>query len=313
MRSDSADFIPAGAQEKIAAALLRFGARIAWKPALSPHTSFTWQRWWMRQLARFTRQRTGIVRDGGIAGGVPGEWMRPAGTAEDQATILYLHGGGYCVGSHWTHRAITSHLAGAAALPVFAADYRLAPAHPFPAALDDAIACFESLRQAGPVIIAGDSAGAGLAVATALAARQRRIAAPAALVLFSPWTDLSPASIPDDAPRDAMLRADWLRACAGHYLAGQPATTARASPLLGDLDGLPPTLIQAGADELLCGQALRTSEALHAAGCDVHCEVIPDRWHAFQLLAGSLPSADAAIARAAQFIARTLDNESMSR
>jgi acetyl esterase/lipase len=184
---------------------------------------------------------------------------------------------------------------------VFAADYRLAPEYPFPAALDDAIACFQSLRLSGPVIIAGDSAGAGLALATALAARQRQIAAPAALVLFSPWTDLSAASIPDDAPRDVMLRADWLRACAAHYLAGEPATTALASPLLGDLSGLPPTLIQAGSDDLLCGQALRTYEALRAAGCDVHCEIIPNRWHAFPLLAGSLPSADAAVARGGQF------------
>ena len=308
MPSDSADFIPASAQEKIAAALWRFGARIAWRPALSPRTSFAWQRWWMRQLARFTHQRAGIERQAGAEGGVPGEWMRPEGTDARPATILYLHGGGYCIGSHRTHRAVTSHLAHAAALPVFAANYRLAPEHPFPAALEDALACFQSLRAAGPVVIAGDSAGGGIALATALSARQRQIAAPAALLLFSPWTDLSSESIPDDAPRDAMLRADWLRACADHYLAGQPATIPLASPLLGDLQGLAPTLIQAGADDLLCGQALRTRAALRAAGCDAHCEIVPDRWHAFQLLAGSLPSADAAIARAAQFIARALES-----
>ena len=329
MRLDSADFIPAGAHEKSAAAILRFGARFAWKPALSPRVPFGWQRWWMRQLARLIHQRAGIDRQAGVAGGVSGEWMRPSHVPQKwvpvlrertcaneqleqdddskkshpprRATILYLHGGGYCVGSHKTHRAVTSHLAGAAGLAVFAANYRLAPEHPFPAALEDALACFQSLRQAGPVIIAGDSAGGGLAVATALAARQRQIAAPAALVLFSPWTALSSASIPDDRPRDAMLRADWLRACASHYLAGQPAAVPLASPLLGDLQGLPPTLIQAGADELLCGQALRTCAALRAAGSVAHCEVIPNRWHAFQLLAGSLPSADAAIARAGQF------------
>ena len=301
MRSDSADFIPAGAHEKIAAALLRFTARVTWRPALSPRVSFARQRWWMRQLARFTRPHAGIDRQAGVEGGVPGEWMRPGGTAARRATILYLHGGGYCIGSHKTHRAVTSHLAAAAGLAVFAADYRLAPEHPFPAALDDAVACFQSLRQAGPVIIAGDSAGAGLALAAALAARQRQIAAPAALLLFSPWIDLSSAAIPDGAPRDVMLRADWLRACADHYLAGQPATTPLAAPLRDDLAGLPPTLIQAGSDELLCGQALRTHDALRAAGCDVHCEIIPNRWHAFQLVAGSLPSADAAVARAGQF------------
>ena len=304
MRSDSADFVPAGAQEKIAAALWRFGARIAWKPALSPRVPFGWQRGWMRQLARFTRQCAGIERQAGVEGGVPGEWMRPL--TAGRATILYLHGGGYCIGSHKTHRALTSHLANAAALPVFAADYRLAPEHPFPAALEDALACFQNLRAAGPVVIAGDSAGAGLALATALAARQRQIAAPAALVLFSPWTDLSATAIPDSAPLDAMLRADWLRVCANSYLAGRPAATPLASPLLGDLQELAPTLIQAGADELLCGQALRTCAALRAVGCNVHCEIIPNRWHGFQLLAGSLPSADVAIARAGQFIARAV-------
>jgi acetyl esterase/lipase len=339
MRSDSADFVPAGAHEKIAAGLLRFGARIAWRPALSPRTSFAWQRWWMRQLARFTHQCAGIERQAGIEGGVAGEWMRPShvpqkwvpvlrkrtcaneqlehdddskkshpalGADASYATILYLHGGGYCIGSPKTHRALTSHLADAAGLAVFAANYRLAPEHPFPAALEDALACFQNLRAAGPVIIAGDSAGAGLALATALAARQRQIAAPAALVLFSPWTDLSPAAIPDSAPRDAVLRADWLRVCADHYLAGRPASTPLASPLRGDLQRLAPTLIQAGADDLLCGQALRTGAALRAAGSDAYCEIIPDRWHGFQLLVGSLPSADAAVARAGQFIARAV-------
>lgn len=304
MLSDSADFIPATLRERIAAAWWRFFARVAFRPAQSPNLSYGLQRRWMRQLARFTFQHANVTRHGATEGGIPGEWMRPRGTTSS-ATILYLHGGGYCVGSHKTHRAVTSHLAGITGLAVFAADYRLAPEHPFPAAVDDAIACFQSLREKGPVIIAGDSAGGGLALATALAARQRQIAAPAALVLFSPWTDLS-AALPNEAPRDVMLRADWLSACAACYLAGRPTTTPLASPLLHDLAGLPPTLIQAGADELLCDQAQRTHDALFAAGCEVRCEIIPNRWHAFQLLAGSLPSADAALARAAQFIAQAL-------
>ena len=132
------------------------------------------------------------------------------------------------------------------------------------------------------------------------AARQHQIAAPAALVLFSPWTDLSPAAIP------TTRRATPCCAPTGCGLA--PPATLRASPRRAARltapwrpRGLPPTLIQAGSDELLYGQALRTYEALRAAGCDVHCEIIPNRWHAFQLLAGSLPSADAAVARAGQF------------
>jgi acetyl esterase/lipase len=308
MRSDSAHFVPAGAREKIAAALWRLGARVAWRPLLSPNVPFARQRWWMRQLARFTSTRAGIDRQPGVEGGISGEWMRPDGATAHRATILYLHGGGYCIGSHRTHRAMTSHLAGATGLAVFAADYRLAPEHPFPAALEDALACLQSLRKGGPVIIVGDSAGGGLALATALVVRQRQIAAPAALVLFSPWSDLARDAIPKTAPRDVMLRADWLRACADHYLAGEPATTALASPLLGDLAGLPPMLIQTGSDELLHDQALRTHAAVVAAGCEARCEIISNRWHAFQLLAGSLPSADAALARAAQFMTRVLEN-----
>jgi acetyl esterase/lipase len=307
MRSDSADFVPAGAHERIAAALLRFSARMTWRSALSPRVPFAWQRWWMRQLARFTWLRAGIERQAGTEGGVPGEWMRPDGADAHRATILYLHGGGYCIGSHKTHRAMSSHLAGVTKLRLFTANYRLAPEHPFPAAVEDAIACYQHMRKAGPVVIAGESAGAGLALATAIAARQRNIDRPAALVLFSPWADLTASAFPGDARNDAMLRADWLRSCAAAYLADQPATAPLASPLLHDLAGLPPTLIQAGSNELLYDQALRVHDALFAAGGEVRCEIIPHRWHAFQLLAGSLPSADAAVARAAQFIARTLE------
>src|SRR3954451_5302468 len=150
MRSDSADLVPPGACERIAAAAWRLGARIAFKPALSPAIPLRRQRWWMRQLARFTPARANIVRKAGAAGGVSGEWMRPQGANADRATILYLHGGGYCVGSPKTHRAVTSHLAGITGLAVFAAGYRLAPEHPFPAALEDAVSCLQDLRKAAP-------------------------------------------------------------------------------------------------------------------------------------------------------------------
>src|SRR6185312_10755685 len=135
MLSDSADFVPATLRERIAAAAWRFFARIAFRPMLSPRVPFGLQRWWMRQLARFTFQRADVTQQGGTEGGISGEWMRPFGTAASPATILYLHGGGYCVGSHKTHRAVTSHLAGATGLPLFVASYRLAPEHTFPAAV----------------------------------------------------------------------------------------------------------------------------------------------------------------------------------
>lgn len=305
MSSDSAGFIPAGIRERLAAPLLRLAVRMVLRPALSARIPIARQRGWLRQLARFTLTAGDIDIQAGVEGGASGERLRPRGpgNAQAKATILYLHGGGYCVGSAATHRAITSRLTRATGLRVFAADYRLAPEHPFPAAVEDSISAYRSLSGIGPVVIAGDSAGGGLALATAHALRQRQIAIPAALVLLSPWVDLAPSAIPDQAPPgEAMLSARWLNDCAKSYLAGQDATTPLASPQHGDLRGLPPTLIQAGADELLHDQAVTLNDALREAGVAVRCEIVPARWHAFQLHAGMLPSADAAIERAGQFI-----------
>ncbi len=300
MPSNNADFIPGGARERLVAAVLRMAARMFLKPALSPHVPIPWQRRWLKQVTRAVRPRVAVDVQAGAVGGVAGEWLHPRDSANARATILYLHGGAYCVGSPATHRAITAHLALAAGLPVFAADYRLAPEHAFPAALEDAVSACRSLAGMGPVAIAGDSAGAGLAVATALALRQRQLAPPAALVLFSPWVDLLANS--DKAKGEVVLSAAWLNACARHYLAGGDAKAPLASPIHGDLRGLPPTLIQTGSDEILHGQALRLHDALRNAGVAVTCETVPARWHVFQLHAGMLPSADAAIERAANFI-----------
>lgn len=308
MLSNSADFIPAGALERRAAAILRLGVRLILKPAFSPRVPMSWQRWWLRQMAHISWLPNGVDYQAGKAGGVPGEWVRPRRLAPaKKAAILYLHGGAYCVGAPATHRAVTAHLCRAANLPVFAADYRLAPEHPFPAALDDAVAAYKSLAGQGPVIIAGDSAGGGLALATALCLRQQNVTPPAVLVLFSPWTDLTPSAHSDkDVGCDVMLNPAWLNACARHYLAGSNAAAPLASPLFGQFSGLPPTLIQAGADELLRGEAVKLHDALDRAGVAVTCEIVPGRWHAFQIHAGLLPSAHAAIKRAGRFIAANL-------
>jgi monoterpene epsilon-lactone hydrolase len=295
MLSDSAEFRPSGARERIVAAVLRAALRILLKPALSPRVPITAQRRWLRQLARLNRPAGDVEIASGTAGGVAGEWLgRRAENAN--GAIFYLHGGGFCVGSPATHRALTSRLARAAGLPVFAADYRLAPEHPFPAALEDAISVYRALCEAGPVVLTGDSAGARLALTTALAAAERGLRPPTALVLFSPWIDL--ANVPDETRTEVMTGAAWLRACAKHF----GSTAATPSPLRADLHALPPTLIQAGADELLCCDAVDLHNALEKAGVAVRCEIIPERWHAFQLHAGMLPSAGAAVARAAAFI-----------
>jgi acetyl esterase/lipase len=303
MLSDSAAFVPAGARERLAAPILRLATRLALKAAFSPANPITAQRRRLQRVTRILRP----ARDVTIEPGVNGEWLRPRRASGIAGAILYLHGGAYCIGSPATHRTVTSYLARAAGLPVFGADYRLAPEHPFPAALDDAVAAYRGLSAKGPVAVVGDSAGAGLALAITLALRQDKLALPAALVLFSPWVDLTVAALAEKtAPGEVMLSAAWLAACAQHYLAGQEAETPLVSPIFGDLKGLPPTLIQTGPDELLYEEAVKLHDVLEKAGVAVRCEVVPGRWHEFQLHAGALPSAKAAIARAADFIVLNL-------
>jgi acetyl esterase/lipase len=316
MLCNEAQFPPPGIRERLTAALLRGALRTFVKPVLSPKVPIVRQRRWLAQLARVIGPSRQTYFEAGAAGGVKGEWMRPrrlgdgaaAASADSRGRILYLHGGAYCVGAPLTHRALTSRLARATNLPVFVADYRLAPEHRFPSALDDAVAACRSLLQAGPVVIAGDSAGGGLALATALYLRRHEIGSAAALVLFSPWADLTLSAITDDpAEKEVMLSVAWLADCARHYLAGENASTPLASPIFADLRGLPPTLIQAGGDELLRSDAIRVKEALVSAGVTTQCEIVPGLWHTFQLHAGLLPAAKAAIQRAAGFISSALE------
>lgn len=303
MSSASADLVPASARERLVAPALRAAVKLLLRPMLSPRVPLGWRRWWMRQLARTTWPCRDVTIESSQVGGIAGEWLRPTRARVGAGgAILYLHGGGYCAGSPVTHRALTSRLAHTAGLPLFAAAYRLAPEHRFPAALEDATTTYRALAAEGPVALAGDSAGAGLAVATALTARQHGIAAPTALILFSPWVDLSLSWLSQEAaPDEALLTLPWLAACARSY-AGDDVIAPLVSPIGADLGGLPPTLIQAGGDELLLRDATRLRDALAGAGVSVRCDIVAGRWHAFQLHAGWLPSADAAIARAGQFI-----------
>jgi acetyl esterase/lipase len=293
MLSDSAELLPGTPRDKIVAAFLRGALRIVLKPMLSPRLPLRFQRWWLHLLALTQRSARGVEVERVITGGLAAEWVKPAGDVSDTC-ILYLHGGGFCAGSPATHRALTTRLARASGLITFVPDYSLVPDFPFPFAIRDAISAYQLLAETGPVVLAGDSAGAFLALAVAVEARDRGMRPPSALLLFSPWLDL--ANIPDDVPGEVTTSAAFLRSCARHV-------GATASPLQGNLAGLPPTLIQAGADELLLRDAMRLYAAMHDAGGTVRCEIVPQRWHAFQIHAGMLPSADAALKRAAEFIA----------
>ncbi|HOX67880.1 MAG TPA: alpha/beta hydrolase fold domain-containing protein [Burkholderiaceae bacterium] len=300
---------PSGIVEGLKAALLRTSLKLLLKPVFSPRWSIGFQRRWLLALSRTTLIPKGVAIETAEVGGVPGEWLRSAqAPSAPQGVVLYLHGGAYCVGSPATHRSLTARLALVTGLPVFSLDYRLAPEHPFPAGLDDAVAAFRALARGGqPVVLAGDSAGGGLALAAALALREGGSPMPAAMVLFSPWVDVALRDAPASEPRgEAMLSVAWAAACAAHYLRDTSPDLPRVSPLFADLRGLPPTLIQAGTDELLHGQALQLEAALQAAGVDTRCEISAHRWHVFQTSGGVLRSADEAIDRVARFVMRPL-------
>lgn len=299
---------PKGLIETLLAGLLRTSLRWLLKPAFSPGVSIGFQRRWLNVLSRSTRRPRGVSIQSGTVGGVQGEWLRPMqAPSSPPGVVLYLHGGAFCVGSPATHRALTARLALVTGMPVFAPDYRLAPEHRHPAALDDALATFHGLHTEDAdrlIVVAGDSAGGGLALSTALALRDRGSPQPAALVLLSPWVDLAMRDAPAvEPPGEAMLSVAWAAACASHYLDDPAlADTAPVSPLFADLRGLPATLIQAGTDELLHDQALQLEAALQAAGVETRCEITARRWHVFQTHGGVLRSADEAIERIARFV-----------
>lgn len=237
--------------------------------------------------------------------GVPGELVTPAG-GTGPPRVLYLHGGAYRVGSPRTHRAPVGHLARRIGTPVLSLDYRLAPESPAPAALDDAYAAFSELsRRAGaPVALAGDSAGGGLALATAIAARDQAMPAPAALALISPWVDLtlSGRSIEENAG-DAMLTRRALQRGVADYATPLGAEDPRCSPIRADLGGLPPMLIHVAGDELLLSEAEELAARARAAGCEVELEVFPGLWHDFHSLAGTLRDADQAVGSLGDWLA----------
>jgi phosphinothricin tripeptide acetyl hydrolase len=248
----------------------------------------------------------GLTVTAEIRRGVPVERLQP--DAPPKLTVLHLHGGGYVMGDPAGSRGFTTRLALAMPASVISVAYRLAPQHPFPAAVDDALAVYADLLDTGVdprrLAVAGESAGGGLAVAVLIAARDAGLPMPAACVALRPWADLAcaGASHAELHGRDPLLTRDVLLEMADAYLAGADPTTPLASPARADLTGLPPLLIQAGSDEVLRDDAALLAYTAHACGVTVDLAIWPDMIHVWQMFGGVLPEADAALADIRAFL-----------
>ncbi|HEU4758596.1 MAG TPA: alpha/beta hydrolase [Dehalococcoidia bacterium] len=261
------------------------------------------------QMASFFAPPNDVRSEPIDAAGVPGHWVSTPQSADDRV-IYYLHGGGYVIGSVNTHRSLISRLCRAAKARAFAIDYRLAPEHPFPAAVEDAAAAYRWLLSTGVdpsrTVIAGDSAGGGLTVATLLALRDAGDRLPAAAVCVSPWTDMEVRgeSMISRAEVDPMIQREEALKGAAAYLAGADPRHPLASPIHADLAGLPPLLIHVGTAETLLDDSTRLAERARAAGVDVTLEPWDDMFHVWHFFASMLPEGQQAIDRIGEFARR---------
>lgn len=275
--------------------------------ALDTRLSIQEQRTRLDELARRgIRLPKGVTVRSVRAGGVHAEWVEPVG-ADPQKAVLYLHGGGYCTCSLDTHRGLAARLSLGSGSRLLLVDYRLAPEHPYPAALEDALASYHWLLSEGispaRTVIAGDSAGGGLTLSTAISLREVGDPLPAALTLISPWTDLtfSGESIRTLAAVDPVLKVGGTP-LVDHYTGQHDPANPLISPLFADLRRLPPLFIQVGSDEILLSDSTRLAEKARLSGVDVSLEIWPGMWHVFQVFAPYVPEAQKAIDQIAAHI-----------
>jgi epsilon-lactone hydrolase len=291
---------------RVPAAVMRLGVRQLGKRCLDPALPWPVQRTRLEQLGRAQRLPPGTTVAEEAIGGVRAEVVS-AGEPDPALTVIHFHGGGYCVGSAGTAREWAAHLSARTGCRVVLPEYRLAPEHPHPAAQQDARAVLKALSgpgQPGPVLVSGDSAGGGLALALVLSLRDEGQELPAGCILLSPWLDLGRdrRAVPDLVHRDVLLSPGWLEACARAYAAPSAWADHSVSPLRAAHSGLPPLLIQAATDELLAPDAELLAASASAAGVDVTYTRWPRLWHDFVLQPGLLAAADSALAQAAWFV-----------
>ena len=289
-------------------AVARLGVRQLGRRVLDPALPWAVQRRRLDQLLAASPVPRGTTVRRTIIGGVPAKVVT-AGPDGPGRTVLHFHGGGYCVGSALLARGWAAQLSAQAGCQVILPEYPLAPEHRYPAALHDAHQLLNALT--GPVspadiVVSGDSAGGGLALALLLGTRDQDGggALPAGCILLSPWLDLGRdrQANPDLVRRDVLLSPGWLAACARAYTDPVNWADPAVSPLLASCRGLPPLLIQAGNDELLAPDAAALAASASAAGVDVSYTRWPGMWHDFALQPGMLAAADSALDQAAWFV-----------
>lgn len=305
---------------RVPSGLMRLGARQVGRLVLNPRLPWEVQRRRLERLVwSFPVRGTSVTKT--EFNGVPAEVVTTSrdGSAAG-VTVVHFHGGGYCVGSPAEVRDWAAHLSARAGCRVILPDYRLAPEHPHPAALDDARAVLSVvLAEAadGPVVLSGDSAGGGIALVTALglvgtadgaaevASTVAGVSRVAGCILLSPWLDLAAdrTAIPELVRRDMVLSPAWLDTCAEAYTQGTDRSQPAVSPLYAKLDGLPPLLIQSGTDDLLAPDAERMAVRARAAGVSVTYTRWPGLWHDFALQPDLVAAADSAVTQAAWFLA----------
>ena len=301
---------PTGLQESVVAAIMRVALRVSLKPFLGPPWPFAVQRASLAIGSALMPQDGRAQVKADRIDHIPVERITPKGQSKKpRHAILYLHGGAFVAGSPRTHRSITRRLSALTGALVLVPDYRLAPEAPFPAQLDDCVACYRQLLKEGfdpsRIAIAGDSAGGNLTFMTAIAAMKAGMPGPASLVMMSPAFSLHPlpnSTYQEREARDPMIRLAWgddveraLRVPADHPL---------GNPLAQDLSRLPPSLTQVGDDEVLYDNAIWAVEAATAAGRTAELEIYLKRWHVFQAHAGLMPSSVKALDRQAEFMKR---------
>jgi len=241
------------------------------------------------------------------AGGVPAEWMELPGAVQERVFLL-LHGGGYNAGSPKTHRRLAANLGQAMGMRALVPDYRLAPEHPFPAGVEDAIKVYRWLLESGfsegNIVVGGDSAGGGLALSMMLALREAGGPLPRAAVLLAPWTDLTVSSPSYERLRhhDPIIAREGLREAGLWYAGADDPADPMMSPLFADLARLPPMLIHAGEDEVMVDDSRIFAERAKAAGVDVTARIYPGMWHVFHGSGTGIPEARNAIAEIGDYV-----------